>query len=492
MLLEELILIKGIGRFSDYVTNANDYEWKGLFSPITAIYAENASGKTTLTQIFKSLSSTYEISNLIKRKTFGYIGDSSVVVKSSKHNNTLTFNGREWSARLGDNIEVFDSYYIEDNVYVISLTDRKKANADMSVILGENVQLYKDLEDLKFERNRLNGKKSGMIKKKKEETRTTAIRYIDAQILQIQKEREEIISKIKTLEKQLTEQTENCQYISKINEYLRIFAPYLQLTKLNRKSNNVFVYGLKIGEHVVRSNNEETSKNISLRHILSEGEKNVLALSFFLAKLSLMKNIKEQLVIFDDPISSMDAMRRQATLNRLSNIAEQAEQFILLSHDKLFINDFKKKNEEALILKICKGKNSSYIDTYDIIDDTKVGIYKDISILKQYVELGDTSQYNPRDVVRCIRPVIEGYLRLKYSALSLIMEKKMLGSIITEIEQSPNPILANTKKYITELRDINNYAQNYHHSNPHCLEIPICESELRVYCERTLDLLMKI
>ena len=492
MLLDELILIKGIGKFTNYIVNSPISEWDGKFSKITAIYAENASGKTTFTQILKSLSSTYEISDLRKRKTFDYTGVPSIVLKSNKHVNDIAYNGTDWNVRLGDNIEVFDSYYIDENVYVISLTDRKKVGADMSVILGDNVQLYKDLEELKAERNRLSSKKSGLTKKVREETRATSVRILKNQIIQVQMERDQVNQKIKILEKQLTEQTEHSQYILKINDFLKIFAPYLQLTKLNRKSNNVFVYGLKIGEHFVRSSKEEDINKISLKHILSEGEKNILALSFFLAKLSLMKNISNQLVVFDDPISSMDSMRRQATLNRLSYIAEQAEQFIVLSHDKLFINDFKRKNENALVLKICKGKGANFINTYDIQDDTKTGIYKDISILKQYVELGDSSKYTPREVVRCIRPVIEGYLRLKYSALDLISDKKMLGSIITEIEQSSNPILSNTKKYISELRDINNYSQNYHHSNPHCLENPICESELRVYCERTLDLLMKI
>ena len=110
--------------------------------------------------------------------------------------------------------------------------------------------------------------------------------------------------------------------LPKINDYLRFFSTNLQLTKLNKKGSK-FVYYLKISNFDVRSE----SDSVSLKHTLSEGEKNSLALSFFLARLALKPNLDNYLIVFDDPISSLDYNRRNVTINLLSSYARKANQF---------------------------------------------------------------------------------------------------------------------------------------------------------------------
>ena len=491
MKVKSIVHIKGIGKYSNFVSKQVG-KWDGNLARCVAVYAENGSGKTTLTQIFKSLSSVSDIEDLRKRKTFNFAGSPSIKLVIEGVKGTVDFDGANWSKELGDVVEVFDSYFIDDNVYVISLNDRKKARYDFQVILGEDAALYKELEELKLQRNRLSGTKGALIRKRKNYS-TNDKRYAEL-TSQIEQQRERITNikeQILKLEKEISQQTENSQYLSTINELLDIFSPNLHLTALNRKYNNVFVYGLRIGDHEIRTNSHQ-SPDISLRRILSEGEKNALALSFFLAKLKLMTDLSNQLVVFDDPISSMDASRRQATLNQLSIISEKVSQFILLSHDKLFVRDFSRRNQDTLTLKISAGHESSYINTYDVVSDTQIGITKDILVLQQYVKLCDESPYGPRDVVRCIRPVIEGFLRLKYCNDENIASRKMLGQIIQEIDKATTGPLVLQKPNIETLREINAYSQQYHHSNPNCLETPINEAELRVYCKRTLELLSKL
>ena len=491
MKIKKLIQIKGIGKFVDFSVK-NNGKWDGFLEKKTAIYAENGSGKTTLTQIFKSLSSIEDIRELHKRKTFGYDSEPSIKLLIDGIKGSVDYDGKKWSQELGDVVEVFDSYFIEDNVYVISLNDRKKASFDFQVILGEDVSLYRELEKLKLQRNKVAGQKGDMTRKRKKYSSNDK-RY--AEYTALIEEKEGQLTKIKNdilaLEKKISLQTENSQYLAEINGFLDIFSPNLHLTALNRKYNNVFVYGLRIDNHEIRNSNRQ-SPDISLRRILSEGEKNALALSFFLAKLRLMTDINKQLVVFDDPISSMDASRRQATLTQLSLVAQKASQFILLSHDQLFIRDFCKRNSDTLSLKICKGRETSYIDNYNVENDTQVGIAKDIYVIKQYIRLSDESPYSPREVVRCIRPAIEGFLRLKYCYEETIDNKKMLGQIISEIEKATDGPLVFQKENIDALREINTYSQQYHHSNPSCLETPLNEAELRVYCKRTLELLSKL
>lgn len=129
------------------------------------------------------------------------------------------------------------------------------------------------------------------------------------------------------------------------------------MTKLNKKGSK-FVYYLKISNFDVRYE----SDSVSLKHTLSEGEKNSLALSFFLARLALKPNLDDYLIVFDDPISSLDYNRRNVTINLLSSYAKKANQFILSSHDLNFIKDFTLRISDALNLKIIyNGKTSLFI-----------------------------------------------------------------------------------------------------------------------------------
>ena len=165
-------------------------------------------------------------------------------------------------------------------------------------------------------------------------------------------------------------------YLQKINDYLRFFSTNLQLTKLNKKGSK-FVYYLKISNFDVRSE----SDSVSLKHTLSEGEKNSLALSFFLARLALKPNLDDYLIVFDDPISSLDYNRRNVTINLLSSYARKANQFILSSHDLNFIKDFTLRISDALNLKIIYNGETSLFIQQDIKKETLTGIFKDLLVL---------------------------------------------------------------------------------------------------------------
>ena len=260
----------------------------------------------------------------------------------------------------------------------------------------------------------------------------------------------------------------------------------LQITKLNKKATK-FVYYIKIGSHDIRS--DSTSK--SLRHTLSEGEKNCLAFAFFLARLELRDDIEQRSIVFDDPISSLDNNRRRATLNLLTRLAKTCKQFVLLSHDMKFVKDFKSKIVETPVLKIVKTKDSSQIIPFDIERATLTGIFKDIMVLKEFADKGELSNHKPRDVVRCIRPVLEGFIRLKYYLH--IDEGEWLGDFIKKIKDSKEgDAFYQQQKKLVDIEDLNDYSKTYHHANPNCLEEPIVSSELQGYCKLLFKVIEKI
>lgn len=483
-MIHKLVHIKNVGKFYNYNSGSNN--WNGIFKKVTTIYAENGSGKTTFTQIIKSLS---ENNNEIiqRRKSFG--STEPISIHFSDDNKTqIKFSSNKWNKQLTD-VEIFDFLFVESNVYLITLGNYENPGTFFEVVIGnEAINLFNTIKEYRTERKRLGQRKRNLRLKLKSASNDVDKNKIERRIHEASERIRKISIEILRLEKELEIVAENFGklYLQKINEYLKYFSTNLQLTKLNKKGSR-FVYYLKISNFDVRSE----SDSISLKHTLSEGEKNALALSFFLARLSLKTNLSDYLVLFDDPISSLDYNRRHVTINLLASLARKANQFILLSHDLNFIKDFTSSVSDTLNLKIINNGTTSIFIEQDINKETLTGIFKDLLVLDTFVKYGESGNYDKRDVVRCIRPCIEGLFRIKY--FNYIDDTKWLGDIIEMIKNADqSSVFFRQKENLDDLCDINDYSKIYHHSNPNYLEIPINTEELRTYCKRTIEILMKI
>lgn len=388
-----------------------------------------------------------------------------------------------------DKSDIFDSYYIEDNVYIITLGNYAEPGSYYEIVVGtEAIKTYKDIISLVQRRKRETAKRKNWKARLKEMDSNDDLNILQAKIIASQNLSKEIGKKIKELEEKQSKEAEEFgqKYLYSINNYLLRLGTDLQITKLNKKATK-FVYYIKIGSHDIRS--DSTSK--SLRHTLSEGEKNCLAFAFFLARLELRDDIEQRSIVFDDPISSLDNNRRGATLNMLTRLAKTCKQFVLLSHDMKFVKDFKSKIVETQVLKIVKTKDSSQIIPFDIERATLTGVFKDIMVLKEFADKGELSNHNPRDVVRCIRPVLEGFIRLKYYLH--IDEGEWLGDFIKKIKDSKEgDAFYQQQKNLVDIEDLNDYSKTYHHANPNCLEEPIVSSELQGYCKLLFKVIEKI
>ncbi|UZD24736.1 AAA family ATPase [Algoriphagus halophytocola] len=323
------------------------------------------------------------------------------------------------------------------------------------------------------------------IKKTEDEQK---IKDLNSKIEKSQNDSAEITKELKKLDNSLVTVAEKFgrTYLDKINEYLKLFNPNIQLTKLNKKGSR-FVYYIKIKEFDVRSDSE----SISLRHTLSEGDKSSLALAFFLARLKIQENLDKKTIIFDDPISSFDSSRRSVTINQLVSLSKRCKQFILLSHDINFVKDFISRSENCKSLKIVYKNSTSAIIPHNIELETMTGIYKDLTVMHNFLEKGETSEFDKREVVRCIRPSVEGMFRLKY--FTIFKSDDWLGDMLKSIRESEqNEPLNKLQPILDDLSDINDYSKSYHHSNPNYLEIPLNSEELRNYVNRTIDLIQKI
>ena len=481
-MIHKIIKIQNCGRFKRFTPSENEYGWNGVFAKKNTIYAENGSGKTTFTQILKSLA--YKDCDLVEKRKSLETNEPINVLLCVNKNKMLTYGIHNWSSTV-PYVEVYDNYYSESNMYIVSLGNYERPSIFYDIV-PNGYNLINKIKNLRHKRSNY----PANIRRTKHNISLTNDpqeynRLINILNKQIEK-RQQISETIRILEKELDHQIEQVEkkYIETTNQYLKRFNPNLEIKKANKQGQQL-VYHININGVEVRSD----ISNIPLKHTLSEGDKSSLSLSFFLARLDLLPHLEKRIVVFDDPISSFDTRRRRMTISILSRIASRTKQFFLLSHDIHFVKDFYDNNQDCLNLKIVHKNDSSVFVKHEIDIETMTGIYKDIYTLKKYLSDGANTDLEKREVIRCIRPVIEGVFRIKY----FFKDDEWLGDFLKKIrnsnEQSP---LYRLKEYYNELSDINDYGKQYHHSNPKYMELPIFDEELKLYVQNTLNILSYI
>jgi wobble nucleotide-excising tRNase len=286
------------------------------------------------------------------------------------------------------------------------------------------------------------------------------------------------------------------KYSDTINRFLKKFAPYLEIKKLKGaykgSGKEPFVeYLLYIAGNEVKF--ADDNSNPCMKYSLSEGDKSALAFSFFLAKLNLDENINNKIIVFDDPVSSFDLNRRAATNWQLKGLSEKAKQLIVLTHNIYFARDFwdNINTKRCQNLKIETFGNSSTILEHDLEFETSSGLLKDYEVLISYKNQAAPTDDEKRKVIRCIRPVLEGFLRMKFP--NEFLKKEWLGDYIKKIRSAgPTDNLSILRDCLSNLEEINNFSKKFHHSFNNNINEPIIDAELRSVVEGTLKLIQKI
>lgn len=491
-MLEKIISIENVGQFKNFVHRGSVYS---EFSKNVIVYAENGSGKTTLSVILKSLKDNDAL--LIRKKSFGSSGSQKVKLK---------YNGRivehkdgKWSELL-ENIEVFDVHFIEDNLYTGSTLAQENKTNLFDFIVGEKgavlnnelAKLNKENHDYHLRNVDLSNYLLLNFKKAKSKA------YINSQkeLAQLKAKMKALRPKIRDKSRELGEYTGTVfnKHVEEINKRLKVFAPYIEIKKFSNRS--------KGGKHSVSYflyvNGNDVSfdlkqSNSTVKYSLSEGDKSAVALAFFFARVYMSGDIGDKIIVFDDPISSFDSNRRATTVSQLQKLSKECKQLFVLTHDIYFAQELVRRLDgSTLNLKIIRKSGGSELVNHNIEQETLIGYFKDLSTLTSYTTGELTGEAAAREVIRCIRPALEGILRIKF--FGLIGRDEWLGDVLKKIRaaKAGDPFY-NVKKFTGELSDLNDYSKSYHHSDPAFVSLPtINEIELLDHVKRTLALVREI
>jgi len=290
--------------------------------------------------------------------------------------------------------------------------------------------------------------------------------------------------------RELEQYTENLlkRYRESINEFLGRFGAEFSVEEMGvahvRGTPRTEYQLAVLGERVNVASRGGEPDGHSFETAMSEGGKRTLALAFFLARLKVEQNLKDCVVVVDDPVSSLDAGRRTATRDALVELAERCSQLIVLSHDAPFLRDLvlRLRDDEWEALQMRRHGTYSVIEKCDIHRMCREDYYRVYEALIRYLDEGPTD--NKTEIAGYIREYLEHNLRNRFPIE--LEGAKNLGAMIGRIRQNP-PAYGRVGQRLSDLEKLDDFSSPYHHlvaDRPP----PPTDAELRRMVELALDI----
>nr|WVL56254.1 AAA family ATPase [Xanthomonas nasturtii] len=291
-------------------------------------------------------------------------------------------------------------------------------------------------------------------------------------------------------------------YKNSINTLLNLFGTKLSIEQLGMSFRGAGAaprsnYVLKLRESpILLSGDEGTAFGTAL----SEGDKRALAFAFFIAKVQNDPGLPSKIVVIDDPMCSLDRMRRSHTIQILKKLAVECRQLIILAHDASFLQSLDDSLERIPQFK--KPKTRTYVkittaqgdySTFGLLDLAKecASFYQDN--LKAIVGFRDAKEDSDKQLAAlALRVAVESSIHRQFP--NDVKRGKMLGECINEIDKSSaNSPLAALKAYVPKLHALNEYAKHFHHAEgePAIDLASIDEGELRTNCRLALEFIYR-
>jgi wobble nucleotide-excising tRNase len=277
-------------------------------------------------------------------------------------------------------------------------------------------------------------------------------------------------------------------YETAINTYLQRFNAGFRLgsvNSVNSRTGSSCSYNVLINSVPV-SITANNAGEPSFRTTLSAGDRNTLALAFFFASLDQDPNLAQKIVVIDDPMTSLDEHRSLTTVQQMRRLLDRVEQVIVLSHSKPFLCDLWLGADTATrtAIKIERDQTGSTLAAWDVNQDCITEHDRRHAAVSAYISTPATA--DERAVAAALRPILEAFARVAYPAA--FPPGMLLGLFIGVCRQrvgTAAEILTNAD--ITELRDLLDYANTFHHdTNAAWQTVLINDQELLHFCERTL------
>ena len=197
--------------------------------------------------------------------------------------------------------------------------------------------------------------------------------------------------------------------------------------------------GQPVFEPIIKFNNEEVTDD-KISYVFSDADRRALAFSVFLAKLKKKSDndLKNTIVILDDPATSYDDNRISKTLDEVKNLSTSCRQIIVLAHhSKFLLNTYERlKNATNIDLKFLGIKRKNGGSVFDICDDPETSLdshAKQIEKVQRFID-GDTD-VDTTGIRRSLRPILQKELEWRYRTTLKGSNYNGLGSLTDRLKE---------------------------------------------------------
>ena len=227
-------------------------------------------------------------------------------------------------------------------------------------------------------------------------------------------------------------------YQKRINELLETLGTDFEITgltgKTDERANESYSdFGFLILKQTVplTTRQDETP---CFKNTLSEGDKSTLAFAFFMAALEKQAGLDKQIVVFDDPLSSLDETRREATARLLLALSPTVRQLNVFTHKRDFLHMLcdKMSDNKTLIIRSDRTHGSQFA-LLDMEEERKSAHARLIESMERYLD----EDYGPttETMQGNLRKLFETVLKTKYYRVlaSDIKSKSGLATLLTTL-----------------------------------------------------------
>ncbi|WP_154116373.1 AAA family ATPase [Vibrio cincinnatiensis] len=291
--------------------------------------------------------------------------------------------------------------------------------------------------------------------------------------------------KIKELKEEIDQEQEDRikEHKDAINTLLKNFHSMIRIKELEKDNNGKggstrLKYVITFIDKELSVENVNDNKHI-FEHVLSLGDRSALALAFFLSKFA-KDNSDNSIIVLDDPMSSLDNYRKDATIVEIEKLINNNYQTIVFSHDPFFLSEIQKYSILSQYTKCFEievsytksnpfdADSSQYISS-QLVHRSNYDSYVLHSYHKEYNKLynfvAQSKEEEKVEVARSIRPILEAHLRFLYPRE--FDSNVWLGGMITMIRDETNPSSHFYDKHgrISQITKINEFSKEFHHAD---------------------------
>lgn len=266
------------------------------------------------------------------------------------------------------------------------------------------------------------------FQREKAKLREKIIEHYSAEFIKMKKyfelrrEIEEKKSNIEALKKEIED---NKKKIKEIQN--KIKAEAIGAKRINEYLNKFFPDN-KLKVELTENNKYKLYRDNKVAKYLSTGEKNIIALIYFFAKLDETNfDFKNSVIFIDDPVSSLDSNHLYGMYGFICEKFKNCGQLFITTHNYDFFNllkDFKKydlpkmgeKKSEGNLYLITKTKAGALIQNLPPVLEKHKSEYNYLfSILSEFNQSSDKSTFEMLFILpNILRRFLEQYLNMKY------------------------------------------------------------------------------